>query len=248
MLHQHTLGKIAIVSICAVALFGSTLALTTPPLYAAELSNDDGSSLFVATLNKRYIKSVLWIGTFSYDLQNNGDWSKGIIGSQYHTQLEPLQRAGLLTVVDKPPPQNWVGIILGPGSVTISPTQLTSPYLHKVDQHGDVIEIPPPKFAVTEVIKNEKLESATSELCLIMGVLTIDSSAAYRAWIESGMESKSTPGLPDKNKFMTLFAFDPFNKTWKLSAYDIAQQGSEFASTNTNDALRALGAVKAKPE
>jgi hypothetical protein len=79
-----------------------------------------------------------------------------------------------------------------------------------------------------------------------MGVLVVDTPDAYRIWVKA--VAPDTPGLAAKSKFIAVLAFDPFGKTWKISAYDIADQDSEFRTDNANRYVRALGAVKAKNE
>jgi hypothetical protein len=125
---------------------------------------------------------------------------------------------------------------------TINPTPATQKYLKQVDANKQVLEIPAPKYTFDRVVKSEKMEAETSQLQVVMGTYSSTATQEYRAYIRA--TGGRDAGMSNKNKFIALFSYDVFKEVWKMIAWDLADQDTEFLTDNVDSWLRQHGAAR----
>ena len=173
----------------------------------------------------------------------NVDASKGTISSDTYKYLIAWQKVGLVTVRHD---QQYENFRSGRNfswdqfaeltqknvqtKIAVTPTEHGRQYLKSGSM--DKLEIPPGKFRITKIMKNEEHKKGVNEYRLIMATYDAEWSPEYKAFSEL-MGNK----IDQKRKVINLRKFDPFESKWKHYAEDDANANEEFKSDNVARAL-----------
>lgn len=180
------------------------------------------------------------------------DWSKRRVSVREFRLYKALGDAGLLIVAEGKNLtekftgwDDWFSLVDGGVQLeaAVLPTQ-RGKELGQIEKRGEseLLALPDGKYRVNSIVQNEEIRGSADHYRLVMGTHT----ATLIPEIKKALDAIGSRTYAER-KFRVLLKFDPFDKSWKLVANDIAPRQGEFNTESVNEYLLKQGVMPLLP-